>query len=96
MPERLIVAGGLVIDPARRLEAVRDVLIEDGRVTAVAAGLARKAAFKGAPVIDAKGRWACGDGQNKLVCAGLTSFFSSSSAAAGASPGRSAKIPISP
>lgn len=57
MPERLIVSGGLVIDPARRLEAVRDVLIEDGKVAAVATGLTRKSALKGAPVIDARGRW---------------------------------------
>lgn len=57
MPERLIVAGGLVIDPASRIEAVRDVLIEDGKVAAVAAGLARKPALKGLPAIDAKGKW---------------------------------------
>lgn len=57
MPERLIVTGGLVIDPARKLEAVRDVLIEDGRISAVAAGLHRKPALKGAASIDAKGKW---------------------------------------
>ncbi len=57
MPEQLIVAGGLLIDPASRVEAVRDILIEDGRVAAVGAGLTRKPAFKGVPVIDAKGRW---------------------------------------
>lgn len=57
MPERLIVVNGLVVDPARKLEAVRDVLIEDGRVAAVAAGLARKSALKGVPAIDAKGKW---------------------------------------
>ena len=43
----MIVSGGLVIDPASRLEAVRDVLIEDGRIAAVATGLTRKPAFKG-------------------------------------------------
>ena len=57
MPEQLIVTGGLVIDPARKLEAVRDVLIEDGKVSAVAAGLHRKPALKGVPAIDAKGKW---------------------------------------
>ena len=57
MPERLLVTGGLVIDPARGLEAVRDVLVEDGKISAVATGLAKKSAFKGAPVIDAKGKW---------------------------------------
>ncbi|MCR4296466.1 MAG: dihydroorotase [Elusimicrobia bacterium] len=57
MPERLIVTGGLLIDPAGRVESVRDVLIEDGKVSAVAAGLHRKPALKGIPAIDAKGRW---------------------------------------
>ena len=57
MPEQLIVAGGLLIDPARGVEAIRDVLIEDGRVAAVGAGLARKSAFKGVPVIDARSKW---------------------------------------
>lgn len=57
MPERLIVTGGLVIDPARKLESVRDVLIEDGKISAVAAGLHRKPALKGVPAIDAKGKW---------------------------------------
>ena len=57
MPEQLIVAGGLVIDPASRLEAVRDVLIEDGKISAVGMGLSRKPAFKGVPAIDAKGKW---------------------------------------
>ena len=57
MPEQMIVAGGLVIDPARGLEAVRDVLLEDGRVAAVAAGLTHKPGLKGVPVINAKGKW---------------------------------------
>lgn len=57
MPERLIVTGGLLIDPAGRVESVRDVLIEDGKVAAVAAGLHRKSALKGIPAIDAKGKW---------------------------------------
>jgi dihydroorotase len=55
--ERLLIAGGLVIDPARKLEAVRDLLIEDGKVQEVAAGLAKKSALKGVPVHDAKGKW---------------------------------------
>ncbi|MDO8756696.1 MAG: dihydroorotase, partial [Elusimicrobiota bacterium] len=57
MPEQLIVTGGLVIDPASRMEAVRDVLIADGKISAVAAGLSRKFALKGVPAIDAKGKW---------------------------------------
>lgn len=57
MPEQVIVTNGLVIDPVSRLEAVRDILIEDGKISAVAAGLARKPALKGVPAIDAKGKW---------------------------------------
>ncbi len=57
MPEQLIVARGLLVDPAAGVEAVRDILLEDGRVAAVAAGLARKPAFKGVPIIDAAGKW---------------------------------------
>ena len=57
MPEHRLVTGGLVIDPARGLEAVRDVLIEDGKVVEVAASLSRKPALKGVPTIDAKGKW---------------------------------------
>lgn len=57
MPDQLIVSGGLVIDPASRVEAVRDVLIEDGRISAIATGLSRKPALKGVPAIDAKGKW---------------------------------------
>ncbi|MDD5304047.1 MAG: dihydroorotase [Elusimicrobia bacterium] len=57
MPEQLIVTGGLLIDPAVRIEAVRDVLIEDGKISAVGTGLSRKSALKGVPAIDAKGKW---------------------------------------
>jgi dihydroorotase len=52
-----LIVGGLVIDPARKLEAVRDVLIENGEIRDVAAGLAKKSALKDASVIDAKGKW---------------------------------------
>jgi dihydroorotase len=57
LPEQLLVVNGLVIDPAANVEAVRDVLIEDGRISKVAAGLSRKPAFKGVPAIDARGKW---------------------------------------
>ncbi|MDE2491782.1 MAG: dihydroorotase [Elusimicrobia bacterium] len=57
MAERTLIAGGLLIDPARGVEAVRDVLIEDGRVKDAAAGLSRKPALKGVPTLDAKGLW---------------------------------------
>ncbi len=35
----LIVKGGRVIDPSRRLDAVRDVAIANGRIAAVAANI---------------------------------------------------------
>ena len=57
MAERTLISGGLVIDPARKLEAVRDVLIEDGEIRDVAAGLAKKPALGDATVVDAKGKW---------------------------------------
>ena len=54
---RILIAGGTVIDPANRIEAPRDVLLEDGVVRAVAepGRLAKQA--KGAEVIDATGCW---------------------------------------
>ena len=52
-----LIAGGLVVDPSQKLEAVRDVLLENGRVVDVAAGLSKKPALKGVPVTDAKGLW---------------------------------------
>jgi dihydroorotase len=57
LAERILIAGGLVIDPARKLEAVRDVLIENGEIRDVAAGLLKRSALSDAEVIDAKGRW---------------------------------------
>ena len=57
MAERTLIAGGLVVDPARKLEAVRDVLIEDGEVREVAAGLSKKPGLKDCPRVDAKGLW---------------------------------------
>ena len=57
--DRLLIRGGLVIDPARGLEAVRDVLIAGGRVAEVRAGPSRRSASAapGTRVIDAAGRW---------------------------------------
>jgi dihydroorotase len=52
-----LIVGGLVIDPASRLEAVRDVLIEDGEIRAVAAGLSKKSGLADAPRVDARGLW---------------------------------------
>lgn len=57
MPDRLLIRGGLVIDPASRLEALRDVLIEDGHIAKVAAGLAKQASYKGVPVLEAGKCW---------------------------------------
>ncbi len=53
---RLLLLNALVIDPARELEKKLDLLIEDGRIKAVAAGL--KPCACGNPVIyDATGLW---------------------------------------
>ena len=39
----MVIRGGRVIDPAQGLDAVSDVGIQDGRVTAVGSGLRRAA-----------------------------------------------------
>lgn len=57
MAERLLVAGGLVIDPTRHVEKELDVLLEDGRVVEVKAGLAKRSDLKGVKTLDAKGCW---------------------------------------
>src|SRR5262245_19585545 len=48
----LIVKGGRVIDPSRKLNAVRDVAILDGRIKAIEANIAGDAA----EMIDAHGK----------------------------------------
>ena len=55
MSQRLVIRGGLVIDPDQHLESVRDVLLQGGRVAAVAAGLCRR--HPAVPVLDARGCW---------------------------------------
>ncbi|MGA2175768.1 MAG: dihydroorotase [Verrucomicrobiota bacterium] len=57
----LLVTGGRVLDPANRLDAVADVLILDGKISAVGPGLATRAPA-GVRRLDAAG---C------VVCAGL-------------------------
>ncbi len=57
MAEPLLLTGGLVIDPSQNLEAVRDVLLRDGRVEALAPGLSRKLELRGVPTFDARGKW---------------------------------------
>ena len=49
----LLIKGGRVIDPARRLDAVRDVAITGGRIAAVEANLA---AADAASTLDAAGK----------------------------------------
>jgi dihydroorotase len=48
----LVVKGGRVIDPSRRLDAVRDVAVANGRIAAVAANIPAG----GAQVVDAGGK----------------------------------------
>src|SRR5262245_13544229 len=49
----LLIKGGRVIDPSRRLAAVRDIAISGGRIAAVEANLS---AADGASTIDATGK----------------------------------------
>src|SRR5262249_12040882 len=56
MSAALLVRGGRVIDPAAGVDAVHDVLVEDGRITRVAASVP---APEGARVIDAGGKVVC-------------------------------------
>ncbi len=48
----LVVKGGRVIDPARKLDAVRDVAIADGKIAAIAANIPAE----GAEMMDASGK----------------------------------------
>ncbi len=57
MAERTLIVGGLVVDPARGVESVRDVLIVDGEIREVAAGLSKKSGLADAARVDAKGLW---------------------------------------
>ena len=49
----LLIKGGRVIDPANKLDEVKDVLIEAGKIAKVAGNLSAA----GAEVIEAKGKW---------------------------------------
>ncbi|HAM36143.1 MAG TPA: dihydroorotase [Elusimicrobia bacterium] len=55
MPQRLLIRNGLVIDPAQNLESVRDVLLHNGKVSAIAKNLARR--YPNVPVLEARGCW---------------------------------------
>ncbi|MEK7384243.1 MAG: dihydroorotase [Elusimicrobiota bacterium] len=57
MTGRLLITNGLVIDAVGKMEAVRDILIVDGKIKEVAAGLSKKKAVPGTATIDAKGLW---------------------------------------
>src|SRR6202166_4844152 len=48
----LIIKGGRIIDPSRKLDAIRDVAIADGRIAAIAANISAGAA----ETIDASGK----------------------------------------
>jgi dihydroorotase len=55
----LLITGGRVIDPANRFDAVADVLVEDGKISAVGSGV------KGTKTVE---RF---DAKGKIVCPGL-------------------------
>src|SRR5262249_29687431 len=52
----LVIRGGRVIDPANNVDAVQDVLIEDGKITRLGRGLETQA---GVEVVDAAGKIVC-------------------------------------
>lgn len=49
---KILIKGGRVVDPASNLDGVRDLLIEDGKITR----LAPRVTSRGAKVIDARGK----------------------------------------
>jgi len=53
MSEQILIAGGRVVDPSRGVDGRLDVLIQDGKVEAVAPGLSRQGSFE--RVVDASG-----------------------------------------
>jgi dihydroorotase len=55
MGERLLIEGGRVVDPARGVDGLLDVLIEDEKIRALAPGLGAGRASEYARVIDARG-----------------------------------------
>ncbi|MBI5494010.1 MAG: dihydroorotase [Deltaproteobacteria bacterium] len=57
MTRRLLIEGGRVLDPAHGLDAICDVLIEDGVVRQVAPALRPHLPESGIEVIRAHGRW---------------------------------------
>src|ERR1700730_14742951 len=48
----LIIKGGRVVDPSRKLNAIRDVAVTDGRIAAIAANVPAE----GLETIDARGK----------------------------------------
>ena len=57
MSERILIEGGRVLDPGRKLDKVCDLYIEEGKVRECAAGLRKKLPQDGLRVIAAKGLW---------------------------------------
>ena len=56
LPTTLLIRGGRVIDPAGSVDAVQDVLVDNGKIARVGG---KFAAPHGATVIDAAGKWVC-------------------------------------
>jgi dihydroorotase len=59
MSARILIKDGLVIDPAQKLEGIKDILVAGGKIAAVGAGLSRQKGLTTPEtrVIDAKGKW---------------------------------------
>jgi len=58
MAERILISGGRVIDPSRRIDGVGDILIADGRIVGASMGIAA-ISTKVDLIIDAKGMVVC-------------------------------------
>ena len=56
---RILIEGGRVIDPSNRVDAVLDVLIEDGRIAAVGPPRSARDAAPPDRVLDARGKVVC-------------------------------------
>src|SRR5262249_46096149 len=54
MVKALIIRGGRLIDPHHRINAIRDLVLREGRVVEIAE---KAPTIEGARVIDATGRW---------------------------------------
>lgn len=53
MADRFLITGGTIVDPSQKLDALSDLLIENGKIAEVGRNLAKKYALKGISSLDA-------------------------------------------